>query len=137
MKIKNPIPDTPESWLEEISRAYLDAFDTIPFGGLIGQKIEQKDLFHLAPAICLRFRGLKQSKNILKRATDAALSSFVATENNVGDEFEIPQISFAFCYLASHYGLELVDEDLVSEVMDFIEQQQDYLSEITKQVAET
>ena len=57
MKAKNKIPETPESWLEEIARAYLDALETLPFSELAGQKIEPKDLFHLGPAICLKFRG--------------------------------------------------------------------------------
>ncbi|MBW2311322.1 MAG: hypothetical protein JRF35_09650 [Deltaproteobacteria bacterium] len=61
MKAKNKIPESPESWLGEIARAYIDALETLPFGELAGEKIEPKDLFHLGPAICLKFRGIKSS----------------------------------------------------------------------------
>jgi hypothetical protein len=121
MKAKNKIPDSPEAWLEEIARAYLDAIETLPFGELVGQKIEPKDLFHLGPAICLKFRGIKISKKNLKKPTDAALSSYVATKETVGDLFDIPQMSFAFCYLASHFAIELIGENISTEILYFVE----------------
>lgn len=131
MKAKNGIPESPEAWLEEIARAYLDALETLPFGKLVGQKIEPKDLFHLGPPVCLKFRGVKSSKKNLKRATEAALSSYVATKEIVGDLFEIPQMSFAFCYLASHFGLELLEENLSTEILDFVESRLDNLIAMT------
>lgn len=131
MKAKNGIPESPEAWLEEIARAYLDALETLPFGKLAGQKIEPKDLFHLGPPVCLKFRGVKSSKKNLKRATEAALSSYVATKEIVGDLFDIPQMSFAFCYLASHFGLELIEENLSTEILDFVESRLDNLIAMT------
>lgn len=131
MKAKNGIPESPEAWLEEIARAYLDALETLPFGKLVGQKIEPKDLFHLGPPVCLKFRGVKRSKKNLKRATEAALSSYVATKEIVGDLFDIPQMSFAFCYLASHFGLELIEENLSTEILDFVESRLDNLIAMT------
>lgn len=131
MKAKNGIPESPEAWLEEIARAYLDALETLPFGKLAGQKIEPKDLFHLGPPVCLKFRGVKRSKKNLKRATEAALSSYVATKEIVGDLFDIPQMSFAFCYLASHFGLELIEENLSTEILDFVESRLDNLIAMT------
>lgn len=131
MKAKNGIPESPEAWLEEIARAYLDALETLPFGKLVGQKIEPKDLFHLGPPVCLKFRGVKRSKKNLKRATEAALSSYVATKEIVGDLFDIPQMSFAFCYLASHFGLELIEENLSTEILDFLESRLDNLIAMT------
>lgn len=131
MKAKNEIPESPESWLGEIARAYIDALETLPFGELAGEKIEPKDLFHLGPPICLKFRGIKSSNRNLKRATDAALSSYVATKEIVGDLFDIPQMSFAFCYLASHLGLELVDESRLTEILDFVESHLNNLVEMT------
>lgn len=131
MKAKNGIPESPEAWLEEIARAYLDALETLPFGKLVGQKIEPKDLFHLGPPVCLKFRGVKSSKKNLKRATEAALSSYVATKEIVGDLFDIPQMSFAFCYLASHFGLELIEENLSTEILDFVESRLDNLIAMT------
>ena len=124
-------PKTPEAWLEEIAKAYLDAIETIPFGALTGNKFEEKELFHLAPALCLKFRGIKTTEDNLKIATDAALSSFVATKDSVDNLFKIPQVAFAFCYLASHFGLDLVDKNTLSETMGYIESKLDYLIKIT------
>jgi hypothetical protein len=101
-----------------IARAYIDARETIPYGRLVRRKISEKDLYHLAPAVCLKFRGYKRSEKVLKKATNAALTSYVATRSVVGDLMDIPQISFAFCYLSAHFGLDLVDETTVAEIMD-------------------
>ena len=131
MIAKNKIPDSSEAWLAEIAKAYLDAIETLPFGELVGQEIEPKDLFHLGPPICLKFRGIKSSKKNLKKATDAALSSYVATKEIVGDLFDIPQISFAFCYLASHFGLDLIGENISTEILDFVESRLDNLIAMT------
>lgn len=75
----------------------------------------------MSPTICLKFRGIEKSEENLKKATDAALSSYVATKENIGDLFDIPQMSFAFCYLASHFGLGLIDGTTLSEIMEFVE----------------
>ena len=124
-------PKNPEAWLEEIAKAYLDALETMPFGALTEDKIEEKDFFHLAPSLCLKFRGIKAMKDNLKIATDAALSSFMATKDSVDNLFEIPQMAFAFCYLASHFGLDLVDKNTLSEAMGYIESKLDYLIKLT------
>lgn len=88
MKVTNPIPHNLDAWLEEIGAAYRDAQETIPFGLLIGQPICAEDLFHLGPVICLKFRGIKNSKSNLKRATDAALSSYVAAQGDHRGRFQ-------------------------------------------------
>ncbi len=131
MKDSIKTPKTPEAWLEEIAKAYLDALETIQFSELTGNKIEEREFFHLAPSLCLKFRGIKTTEDNLKMATEAALSSFVATKDSVDNLFEIPQIAFAFCYLASHFGLDLVDQNTLSKVMGYIEFQLDYLIKIT------
>ena len=124
-------PKTPEAWLKEIAKAYLDAVETMQFGALTGNMVEEREFFHLAPSLCLKFRGIKTAEDNLKMATDAALSSFVATEDSVDDLFQIPQMAFAFCYLASHFGFDLVDNNTLSEVMGYIESRSDYLVKIT------
>ena len=124
-------PKTPEAWLDEIAKAYLDAIETMQFGALTGNKIEEREFFHLAPSLCLKFRGIKTTEDNLKMATDAALSSFVATKDSVDNLFEIPQMAFAFCYLACHFGLDLVDKNTLSEAMGYIESKLDYLIKIT------
>ncbi len=57
----------------------------------------------------------------MKKAADAALSSYVATKDKSGNIIESPYISFAFCYVASHFGLNLLDEDEAVVIMDHIE----------------
>jgi hypothetical protein len=121
MKDKNTIPNSPQDWLYEIVQAYQDAYETLSVGKLTGTKITKEDLFQLSPAVCLKFRGIEKSEENLKKATDAALSSYVATKENIGDLFDIPQMSFAFCYLASHFGLGLIDGTTLSEIMEFVE----------------
>jgi len=122
------MPATPEQWLQEIAAAYKDAHDAIPFGPLTGQKITENDLFHLTPAICLKFRNIKSTKALLKKVTEAMLSSYVATKDNVDGIFDNPHVAFAFCDLASHFGMELMIEDEVDEIMKYVEDHQTELS---------
>lgn len=130
MKATNPIPKTSKGWLDEIAAAYRDAQETLPFGDLVGQPMSEEDLFHLGPAVCLKVRGVKSSKSTLKRATDTALSSYVATKDIVGNLFDVPQMSFAFCYVASHLGLGFVNEEDSYEILDYIEQNLETLVEL-------
>jgi len=127
------MPSTEKEWLKEIAKAYLDAFDAIPFGKFVGQNIKSENLFHLGPAVCLKFRGLEQTKSNLKTATDAALTSYVATKEIVGDLFDIPQMAFAFSYIASHYGLDLIGDKECTSILDYTEENISYLCELTQE----
>jgi hypothetical protein len=109
-----------EAWIAEIRAAQEDAAEAIPFGPLVGAEIKSKDLFHLAPNVALKFRGLAQSRRNLARATDAAFASYIATTSKSPDLVRFPTICFAFTYLASHYGLELLSELQVDEIMTYI-----------------
>lgn len=133
MKPKISMPEGPEAWLNEIVVAYRDAAEAIPFGPAVDHEMTESDLFHLGPAVCLKFRGLKHSAPNLKRATDAALSSYVAT-SDLGDPlFDRPQVAFAFCYIASHFGLGLIDETTASAILDHIAEHADTLAGRTDQ----
>ena len=127
-----PMPDSPPVWLEEIAAAYRDARDAISFGPLVGQEIKPENLFHLGPAVCLKFRGIKATRRLLQKATDAALTSYVATEERMPEILAIPQLGFAFAYLASHFGLDLLDGQQVEAVMEYLEQNQASLLALTK-----
>ncbi len=120
MKPKIPVPANQDAWLDEISNAYRDAAEALPFGALVDHDMTESDLFHLGPAVCLKFRGIKTSKANLKRATDAALSSYVATSDISDKLLDRPQVAFAFCYIASHFGLGLIDEETASQILDYI-----------------
>jgi hypothetical protein len=117
------VPQTVTAWAQEIRRAQRDAAEAMPFGALAGVDIEVGDLFHLAPVTALKARGLPRNKRNLKRATDAALVSYVATTSNSPELKAYPTFSFAFAYLASHFGLGLLSESEVAEIMDrFVEE---------------
>ena len=74
-----PVPSSPSAWLEEIALAYRDAEEAIPFAGLLGEPMDSQDVFHLAPVVTLKFRGLRNTPKRLRQATEAALTSFVAS----------------------------------------------------------
>ena len=57
--MKRPLPRTPVQWHKEIKLAIADATEAEPFGPLVGTEITPADLFHLAPVVCLKFRGKK------------------------------------------------------------------------------
>ncbi|MBI4309580.1 MAG: hypothetical protein HY591_04540 [Candidatus Omnitrophica bacterium] len=58
---------------------------------------------------------------------EAALSSYVATKDNGRGELESPQMAFAFCYVASHFYLDLIAEDDGISILDFIAARKDEL----------
>lgn len=124
MKLQpRPLPVKSRDWLAEIAVAYQDALETIPFGLLErGEPYEEGELFHLAPYIALKLRGFdRRDSRRMKKARDAALASHVASTGEHPDLEDDPLILFAFCYLASHYGLELVTELQVARLMKYLE----------------
>ncbi len=115
------MPGSPQAWLDEIRAAYQDAAETMPFGPLVGTLIRESDLFHLAPHVCLRFRGIKRTPSAQKKVTEAALASYVATTSRLPGELADPRVAFAFCYLAAHFGLDLLSQEQVQDIMDWVE----------------
>ena len=131
MNLTHPMPGSPQAWLKEIAAAYKDALETVPFGPLVGQEISPKDLFHLGPQVCLKFRGIKPTRKLLKQAIDAALASYLGNRDSLPEVFSVPQLAFAFTYLASHFGLRLLTEQQVDALMQFIEGKEAELVELT------
>ena len=115
------MPHSPDKWINEIAEAYYDAYEAKPFGVFVGQKITDKDLFHITPSLCLKFRGIERTKANVDRATEAMLTSYAATESQNEDIFANPHLAFSFGYLASHYGMGLLTEDEVREIMVYLE----------------
>jgi hypothetical protein len=76
MRARQAIPATLADWLEEIARAYVDAYETI-LCPLVGTQIDEPHLLHLAPAVCPRFRGIKVGKRILERTSNTKRTMFV------------------------------------------------------------
>ena len=118
---KNPMPSRPADWLVEIATAYRDAAETIPLGPMVGVDITADKLFHVAPNVCLKFRGIEPTPELCKKVTEAALTSYIATKGKTAGIFAKPHIAFAFAYLAAHFGLDLLDAEAVSEIMEFVE----------------
>ena len=130
MKVqKRPIPAGLEDWLREIAKAFRDARETIPFAEILGESLEDGNLFHLAPFVALKFRGFPPTGSPLKKARDAALSSYVANFSEDDQSIE-PLFAFAFCYVSSHYGLGLLTEEYSHEIISFVEENIDRLQSL-------
>ncbi len=94
---------------------------------MLGDTITENDLFHVAPNVCLKFRGIKPTKSRLKKSTEAMLSSYVATQSRSPEVFAHPHIAFSFAYLASHFAIDLLSQDTIEETMNYIEEHQETL----------
>jgi hypothetical protein len=116
------IPCDIETWLNEIAKAYQEAKDTIPYGKLIGENLKEKDLFHIAPQLAIKYRGFQGNAKIEKKAIDAALSSYEGNLDNSGDVLKKPEIAFTFCYFAAHFGMNFMKAEKVDEYMRYIEE---------------
>ena len=124
----NPLPTSREAWLNEIAQALRDATEAIPFGPLAGASFGAGELFHLGPVIALKFRGMRRSKQTEREITKVALASYVATESEGSGSLKDPRVAFAFTYLTSHFALNLLTEQQVGQLMDYIENHPEALS---------
>jgi hypothetical protein len=123
--MKRSIPRTPEGWLLEIRLAIQDARETEPFGKLIGQPITDANLFHLAPLVCLKFRGRKLVGREADRVTETALANYVVNSDPDGVDHGLetkPLLAFAVCYVTAHLALDLVDEEQAEAILDHCEE---------------
>jgi len=89
----------------------------------------------MAPAVCLKLRGIKSTKRPLKKATEAALTSYVATTSREPGSLSKPHVAFAFCYLVSHFGIDLLTEAEVGELMDFVVEHESDLANAIRKLA--
>ena len=124
------IPQNIDQWLEELSRAYREALDTIPFGDFVGETISEDKLFHLSPHITIKYRCIKRNKTNIKIATEAALSTYVANQDRDDLPIDDPLIIFSVCYLASHYGLGLLSSEEADRILLQVEKRRDELSKL-------
>ena len=127
-----PLPTTNQGWLRDIAWAYRDAAEAKWFGVLAkGGPIRVDEYFHMAPLVCIKFRGIKADEARRKKIIEGALSSYVATTSRGegGDYIEgSPLLAFTFCYLAAHFVVDLMDEAAVGRVMDFCLAHEDELA---------
>ena len=82
-------------------------------------------MFHLAPLVCLKFRGRKLTGKEADKVREGALANYVV---NTGPDAPVqgleahPQMAFALCYVASHLVLDLVDEEKAGEILSYCEE---------------
>lgn len=124
------LPQTIDQWLNEISKAYIDARDTIPFGEFVGTTITEEQLYHLAPHVAIKIRGIKRNKTNVKKATEAALSTYVGNKDREGLPMHDTVIVFSLCYLASHYGLGLLSGEKTEQILLHVETRRDELANL-------
>ena len=121
MTYPKPIATSNEGWVIEIMDAYNDAKAAIPFARDAGKEISESDLFHMAPLVCLKFRDLVKSAEYQTKARDAAMASYIASQDAGNTHLNDPVMAFSFCYLTAHYGLGLLNEEKCQQILVFVE----------------
>jgi hypothetical protein len=105
--MKRNQPTTPDQWLDEIRQAIADAREAGPFGDLVGQSITDANLFHLAPLVCMKFRGIDyRDETLRQKVTKGALANYVANSDPEVVDHVLKQrslLAFALCYVSAHY----------------------------------
>ncbi len=124
-KMKRPLPRIPVSWLKEIKLAIADAAEAEPFGRAIGEPITLANLLHLAPHVCLKFRGKRSTGKEADRVIKTALANYVVNSDPEGINHNLeqrPLMAFVLCYVAAHLALDLLDEQQVEEILIYCEE---------------
>ena len=132
--MSHSLPKTPGEWLDEIRRAIADARKSKPFGILGAHRITDADLFHAAPLVCMKFRGLNyRDERMRRKVTEGALANYVANSDPEGVDHGLesrPLLAFAVCYVAAHYILDLIDDREAETILDYCNEQERIDSEI-------
>ena len=115
----NPIPSSDSEWLEEVRRAFANASEVQLLAGLAGAPVDPDSVAILAPNLCAKFRGLPPSGRKFNQAKEAALSSYAANYESKSEVFAFPEVAFAFSYVVSHYGYDLITEEQACRIMDY------------------
>lgn len=121
MTDSRPLAASTEGWVIEMMDAYEDARAAIPFAEAAGKIVTEADLFHMAPLVCVKFRGLIGSEESLSNARNAAIGSYIANQEAGNRNLNDPIMAFAFCYILAHYGLGLLNDEKCQETLQFVE----------------
>jgi hypothetical protein len=119
------LPRTPAQWFKEIQEAIADARKTKPFGWLVGHRITDANLFHLAPLVCLKFRGRKLRGAEAKRVTETALANYVVNSDPERIDHGLktkPMLAFALCFVGAHLALDLLNEQEAEAILNHCEE---------------
>ena len=123
--MKHRLPRTPAKWLEDIRLAIADARGAKPFDRLTGVPLTDTNLFHLAPLVCLKFRGRKLRGAEAKQVTETALANYVANSDPDGIDHGLeqrPMLAFVLCYVTAHLALDLLDEQQAEAILIYCEE---------------
>lgn len=123
--MKHQLPSTPSEWLREIRLAIADACEAKPMGLVIGEPVTDANLFHLAPLVCLKFRGRKLKGREADRVIKVALANYVANSGSDGMNHGLeqrPLMAFTLCYVTVHLALDLIDEETAETVLTYCEE---------------
>jgi len=122
--MKRPLPRTPAQCLKEIKLAIADVAGAAPFVPFVGTEIAAANLFHLAPVVCLKFRGRKLKGREADRVIKVALANYLANSNPEGIDHGLeqrPLMAFTLCYVTAHLALDLVDEQEAEAILRYCE----------------
>jgi hypothetical protein len=73
--MKRKQPAAADEWFAEIQLAIADAREAEAFGDLTGQPVTDANLFHLAPLVYLKFRGMDyRDDGLRQKVTRGALA---------------------------------------------------------------
>jgi len=104
--MKRPLPKTPAQWLKEIKLAIAYAAEAEPFGPLVGTQVTDVNLFHLAPLVCLKYRGRKQTGREADRVRKGTLANYTAAA--MKSPYNIPYKAFEWKVKATQCGCPVV-----------------------------
>ncbi len=82
-------------------------------------------MFHLAPLVCLKFRGAKLVGREATRVTKTALANYVVNSDPEGVNHGLdskPLLTFSLCYVTAHLALDLVDEQEAEAILNYCEE---------------
>ena len=102
-----------------------DAAEAGPFGQAIGEPITLANLFHLAPHVCLKFRGLKSTGKEADGVVKTALANYVVHSDPEGIDHNLkqrPLMAFVLCYVSAHLALDLLDEQQAEKILIYCEE---------------
>ena len=123
--MKRPLPRTSAQWFTEINLAIADAAEAAPFRPLVGTGLAPANLFHLAPVVCLKFRGKKLKGREADRVIKTALANYVVNSDPKSVDNGLdqrPLMAFTLCYVAAHLALDLVDEEKAQAILMYCDE---------------
>lgn len=104
--------------------AIADACESKAISRALGEPLTDANLFHLAPLVCLKFRGRKLKGREAERVTKVALANYVVNSGPEGIDHGLeqrPLMAFTLCYVAAHLALDLLDEQQAEAILIYCE----------------